>query len=604
LKKKLPYIIFFLSIILSTFLWENINLPFDPINSISGDSYFDNNHHSQNDTLRFVLFLSIPFFSFIFFLQIYEKKFFANIKNIFFKHDLFASENLSKLNLFFWITFFFIIMEFFSLDFKDFNYQLDIFHEGLWLTTSQNTKINNEFWNSSYLERGLLGNLYPYFLWKFFDLETIGISRFYNLFFILLNKVLLLLIALRITTIVNLEEKNKIIFYLLLSITFLTYTSYVSPVFFLRSFLLLVFILLMLNFIILKNSKIINLLTMGFLSSIGMLWYIDIGIYINCMLFLLLIILFFKKKKNYFFFLVSSILLSWLFLYLILPNGELNQFIINTKLLLTTIDYAHGLIFPTPFLSQDVRSTKALLLFLITGFFIIIGINKAQLKEFKFLLIVSFLFILSILYFKYGLSRSDGGHIRIASGFLYIPLFSIFYYKLINLISNQKINIISNNRLLNLILLTIFFSTIFLNKKFEDKSFLNIPSAKINIHKLINYQDFSFISKDYQDLLTYYDKISSNDVCVMTFTNEVAIPYLLKKPTCSKYYLLYLATPLKIQKSIAKDLSDKSPVFILYRSDIDVYGHVGKRLKLLDEFIRTEYDFFEKFKHWEIYKKK
>ena len=97
-------------------------------------------------------------------------------------------------------------------------------------------------------------------------------------------------------------------------------------------------------------------------------------------------------------------------------------FLINTKLILSTIDYIHGLIFPTPFLAQDARSTKALLLFLITGFLIIREISILK-KENRTLLVMLFLYLISILYFKYGLSRSDGGHIKIASGFVYIPFF-------------------------------------------------------------------------------------------------------------------------------------------------------------------------------------
>ena len=90
----------------------------------------------------------------------------------------------------------------------------------------------------------------------------------------------------------------------------------------------------------------------------------------------------------------------------------------------------------------------------------------------------------------------------------------------------------------------------------------------------------------------------------MIFTNEVAIPYFLKKKTCSKYYLLYTATPFEIQKSIIKDLSNKKPTYLIYKSEIDAYGHAGDRLEILNEYIIDRYSFYEKFKHWEIYKLK
>ena len=42
-----------------------------------------------------------------------------------------------------------------------------MFHEGLLKTVSSNAIYKKEFWQSSYIERGLFGNFYNYFLWKF-----------------------------------------------------------------------------------------------------------------------------------------------------------------------------------------------------------------------------------------------------------------------------------------------------------------------------------------------------------------------------------------------------------------------------------------------------
>jgi len=170
------------------------------------------------------------------------------------------------------------------------------------------------------------------------------------------------------------------------------------------------------------------------------------------------------------------------------------------------------LIFPTPFISQDSRSIKALLLFLITGFFIITAINKAENYNLKFLLVISMLFMISIIYFKYGLSRSDSGHIRGATGFLYIPFFSFLFLKLIKLFPNKKINISKKiNLIFNSLLIIIFFSTILINKKFERKSISNFISSKENILKLFRYSDESYISEDYQKLVSYYNDLSKPD---------------------------------------------------------------------------------------------
>ena len=334
-----------------------------------------------------------------------------------------------------------------------------------------------------------------------------------------------------------------------------------------------------------------------------MFWYIDIGIYINVIILIFVIFLVLKKKIRFVTSLLLFVILGWFIFYYNIPKNEFNYFMSNSKSLILSIDYIHGLIFPTPFLSQDARSTKSLILFLITGFLILKDINHLN-KDLKFIILSSFFFLISIVYFKYGLSRSDGGHIKIATSFLYIPFFSIIYYKIINLFFQHEKSFVLNPLKINYILLLIFIGLIFFNKKFENKNFINLFNQKNNIQTLVNYPDKKFINNDYQNFILEYKKLSLQDDCVMAFTNEVAIPYLLKKQTCSKYYVLYLATPLEIQKKIARKLKNKLPEYIIYKSDIDTYGHVGDRLILLDNFIKEKYGFYKKLSHWEIYRKK
>ena len=602
MKKIIPYFLFVFAIIFATLVWEFITLPFNPENVPIGDSYLDRQHHSQNDTLRFIFFLSLPFITIIFYYHFFEKKFFGNIKKLIFQTEKTSFEIQNKLKFFFFITLSIIIFEFFLIDFENLNHHIDIFHEGLWLTPSSNARLTGDFWQSTYIARGFFGNFYPYLFWKIFGIETIGLTRFVDLFFILLNKILILLITYRITLIIDLEKNQKILFYLILSLSLLTFTSYMSPIFFLRSFLLLLFSVLILNFFIADKKKI-NLFLIGCLSSLSMFWYIDIGIYINVILIIALFFFIIRKEFKNFLILLFAIIFGWLIIYLKFPANEWSLFLQNLKLIIMTIDYIHGLIFPTPFLSQDTRSTKAMLLFLITGFLILRGINDLNDKDAKFIFIISIFFIISILQFKYGLSRSDGGHVKIATGFIYLPLLPILFYKIINYSINKKIyNYIHINKI-NYFVLLIFLSSIFIDKKFENKDIRNLFAFKTSIVKFINLSDDKFINNDYKKFISFYKNISKQDDCVMVFTNEAALPYFFKKPSCSKYYLSYVSTPLTIQKNIIRDLNNTKPKFLIYKSNIDLYGHSGNRLKLIDGFIKEEYSFHQKYVHWDIYKK-
>ena len=165
---------------------------------------------------------------------------------------------------------------------------------------------------------------------------------------------------------------------------------------------------------------------LGLISSISLFWYIDIGAYINLTSLILAIFFLIRFEFKNFIFFAFSILIGWGLIILIIPKEEFNAFLDNTFLIFSTIEYIQGLIFPTPF-SGDFRSTRALLIFLITGTAIIYLLKDFNKKNLLFLVSIIFLFIIGLIYFKYGLSRSDSVHIRVAQSFVYLPFFQFYY---------------------------------------------------------------------------------------------------------------------------------------------------------------------------------
>ena len=63
---------------------------------------------------------------------------------------------------------------------------------------------------------------------------------------------------------------------------------------------------------------------------------------------------------------------------------------------------------------------------------------------------------------------------------------------------------------------------------------------------------------------------------------------------------MYTATSKEIQNSLTQDLNNEQPSFIVYKSDIDLYGDNITRLSLVNKFIKENYSFYEKFNFWEI----
>jgi len=597
-------------VFLLSLLWPYIKLPFDTSITIQGEDYLPNLHNPLNDSVRFFLFISLPlgfyFFYKLFFykfnLYFFLNKFCFNIED-YYKPDSFIYKN-KDLSFYSLIIIFTVLLQFFSLDFGIFISEIDMFHEGLWLTASSNSIYTNEFWQSSYVARGLFGSFYNYFLWKITNINSIGLSRFFPLLITLCCKILLIFIAKSLAEKNLMDKTEKNLFFIILSFLLINLFSYdITANNYFRLFLLLFFCFLLLNYFKTFEKKSISFVTMGLLSSTSMFWFIDIGFFINFLIIFFLIFLLFKKQYLDITHLIFYIILGWFFWYTLLPEKEFSEFITNTFHILTTIEYIGGLIYPTPFFSNDARSTRALLIILITGIWLVNSLFKKNHKiTVNTKLSLIFLFIASCISFKIALNRSDTTHIKAGIILAYIP----FYYFVIKYLIRIIKKIFTKKKFKNFFrytpILTLIFFIILNFTNDKNIQLRNIPNFFTSVDSLIYKDDFAFIDKDYQDFIVYYNKLSKKDKCTFIFTKEIAIPYFLKKPTCSKFYTAYTSSPENLQNKFVSDISAKKPVYIVYEYLMDGKFKPNTQLHIVKKYILQNYSFFEKFNKWIIYR--
>ena len=202
------------------------------------------------------------------------------------------------------------------------------------------------------------------------------------------------------------------------------------------------------------------------------MFYWDTGTYINVLLLVLIIYLLILKRFSDIIKLISGIILSWLLFYLLLPKNEIIEFFNQYYFIINISDYLIGLEFPKPFTDGSTRHSKALLFIIISGIFVINYIFSNFSKESinsKFL--VLFLFISSIVFFKSGLTRSDGPHIKYTSGIYTLNIFFFISYYLIDFLNKKKslINflIFSRNQNFCMVFLYSFFPYFFFKTTFQ-----------------------------------------------------------------------------------------------------------------------------------------
>ena len=277
-KNFILFLVFISSLFFALWIWDKIFLP------ITKDNL--NNYHTQTDTLRFIFFIFISIAPFLFFYL----KFFSNKLN---SLNTFLKIKTEKVNLknednfhyFFYLFIIFIIFEFLLIDFTWFIGPIDIFHEGVQLTPSNNFKLTDGSWSASFLERGLFGNLFPVLIWFFLENNSIGAPIFGTILLTFLNKILLVFLAKQISENINFKTLEKILFFLLLSLILISFTDYYDQSHFSRRFVLyLLFFNILIPAITIKNKLSSSNILLGFVSTLSLLWWLDIGIYLNTIL--------------------------------------------------------------------------------------------------------------------------------------------------------------------------------------------------------------------------------------------------------------------------------------------------------------------------------
>ena len=603
-----------LSVFLSKFFWGWIDIDYTKEFEIPGE-YSKHKYNPINESIRYVTFISMPLIVYLVCIKIFKGQEIKQIKEIFY-YDNSKTFYATKNNLL--VLCFLSFSAFILLDFLSVNlplHTIDTLHEGQWLTPGINYLKKGGYWIDSYITVGFFHEILNVLIgFKIFDIFSIGSSRFSIMLSILVFKFLLIIFIYKLTVIQKLTENFKILFFILISLIALSMTSftiYNSGILHYRDLPLILFLILLIPIISNEKMVIFYCFLIGAMSAISMFWGLDKGAYLNLTLASLILFLIIKKDFDKSVWIILGAIITWILFYKIFGQEEFKSFFYNTKEIYQSMDWIHGIIHPEPFSSDQhsARATKILLILILSGLLIInINFFKYQniLNEYKVLLI--FIFIISIITYKTALGRSDGPHIRSVTGLpllllCIITLNLIFdfilknkkYLKIFQNIANFK-----NTLIFMFILLSIFF--------LPNLNFKNIVSFKSSVKNYVNLSDEFFLTERQNLLIKRYNNLTIEDKCILIFTYDAAVPYLLKKPSCNKYYSVWNIANKKNQNLFIKSIERRKPNFILlggqYKNPIDIGIEPHKRLPIIYNFIMKNYLLDENVLDWSIYKLK
>ena len=181
--------------------------------------------------------------------------------------------------------------------------------------------------------------------------------------------------------------------------------------------------------------------------------------------------------------------------------------------------------------------------------------------------------------------------------FYFISHFLTNYMNKINLkiinIFQQKIYFLS----LSFIVSFIFF---FQNNYSNLPNILNSDKSFLMLTKI---EDKRFLGKNYIKFIDIFRDLTANERCVQQFTDDNAIPYLVNKPTCTKYYVSAHIIENWTENNFIRELNDKSPNYIVYSSKINWFKDRDNAPNA-DKFILNNYSLYKDLSPWRIYKKR
>ena len=619
MQRFIPFILSFSFLLIISFFWDEIKLPYDNNNIIVGEYYYKK-YNPLNDTVRFLIFILVPCLIYLIsYLKLNKETYNLNRQD----KDYFLNKkkyNFSDpLKLYFLLFIFLIIVEFCSLDFTRFIGKTDLFHDGTYLVPPLNYLQTNFFFRSTFYDYGFFANnlgLISNYILGYYNLSSVNLTHFV---LILLIKFFLILILKKITTYLSLKDNLKKIFFIILCFIAISLPNYYDTTSFFsaRSALYLSFIFLLGSALCDQKNVNSKFFFSGTFSIISILWWWDIGAYVNAVIFITIIYLLIHREIKNIFLIFLGIISSWSLFFLIMPSDEIKEFFYQIQVIYSsTYEYFLGIEYRKPFSLESGRWTKALILIYISSLMLInFNLSKKYYIDYRAKIFTSLTFISGIFVFKSALMRSDPVHIKYSSGLytlIFIFLLVLFIFQRIEI--NKKIRSLIqavNQKTISIIIPTFFliFSSFFIlgifnsNDQVEKKNKVkNILYFKKNILDFIKTEDESYIKNETKLVLEYYKKLSKNDTCVQIFSDDIVFTYFLKKKSCTQFYIPPLIINGSTEEKFINQLKKLLPNIILYQSPTKILSNPNMSNAL--KYINEKYIFFSDYNGYIFYKLK
>jgi len=227
--------------------------------------------------------------------------------------------------------------------------------------------------------------------------------------------------------------------------------------------------------------------------------------------------------------------------------------------------------------------------------------SRAQKRENRLFIVFGLtLFLLAYFEYQSAMGRADLGHIMYASFWPYVTAILLLLRFGFSQLDAKK------QRFVFLGASAIFFVQLLIT--YSEIPFAKYKHTAVARAKQMSQPDEIFLATYPANLAKLRNEMADVS-CIFTMTNETALSYILKKPSCSRFYVVWFAATRDLQELAIRDLATTKPTKIIFDGkfgaiSMDGY-HMHKRMPYLTNYLRQNYTFRKSVEnYWEIYERK
>ncbi len=468
---------------------------------------------------------------------------------------------------------------------------LDFYHDGESLAPAMNYFLTGKLWAGSLLVHGAIHDpLTASWGWGLFGQKTIG--AFFGFRHLLGSLIPLGLVFMILAFGIWARDRfggwsaAGLISVLLLVYHFSDQWQYLDR----RDFPVLVGIALILLGLTLKKSFLWMLV--GILSPFAFFYSIDRGgYYLLILLSVLAAPLLLNQVqptfvRNRFFACIIGMLLGWGAIWAIYGTEEISAFSATTIYWVRWKDYMDSYVYPFPALGNFRHSVPLILVMVNLLMFAAMLPRYRRMQELQIGTVHLVMAIAGFVYFRSALGRSDEGHLRYVSTFIFLGSGFLFWGGLEFL--PQMFRKVSNSVLV-LPLLWISASSLYA----EAGRVSAVPGALRYFSELVKLSDETFLGVQQKEWIATLKSHFRDERCLFSFSNDNAVYFLLRKQSCTRFIAAATGSTKTAQKQMISELEGAKPSLLIYSSPTGTQSVDGiqnsERLPIVNDYILRHY---------------